>query len=92
LELAGIEEGEFHDLRRTNLTNLLAGGMSEFDVMKLAGHAEFETTHRSYLAIRDDVLNKARAIIQKLDFIAIPLQVPFDGEVKKSCRSQVIGS
>lgn len=35
-------------------------GMSEYDVMKLTGHSSFETTHRFYLAIKSDYLNKAR--------------------------------
>ena len=39
---AGIEQSEFHDLRRTCLTNWLANGLSEFDVMTMAGHTSFE--------------------------------------------------
>ena len=57
---AGIEKGEFHDLRRTCLTNWLANGLSEFDVMTMAGHASFETTRRFYLAVRSDLLDRAR--------------------------------
>jgi len=57
---AGIEKGEFHDLRRTCLTNWLANGLSEFDVMTMAGHASFETTRRFCLAIRKDILDRAR--------------------------------
>jgi hypothetical protein len=34
--------------------------MSEYDVMKLAGHADFKTTHRFYLAIADDLIDRAR--------------------------------
>jgi len=35
-------------------------GLTEFDVMKLAGHSDFATTHRFYLAVRRDLLEKAR--------------------------------
>ena len=34
--------------------------MMEYDVMKLAGHAKFETTHKYYLAVRDDLIDRAR--------------------------------
>ena len=57
---AGIEKGEFHDLRRTRLTNWLANGLSEFDVMTMVGHASFETTRRFYVAVRSDLLDRAR--------------------------------
>ena len=52
LSQAGIEKGEFHDLRRTCLTNWLVNGLREFDVMTTAGHASFETTRRFYLAVQ----------------------------------------
>jgi len=64
---AGIEKGEFHDLRRTCLTNWLANGLSEFDVMTMAGHASFETTRRFYLAVRSDLLDRAR----KASYVAL---------------------
>lgn len=51
MKKAGTEKGEFHDLRRTCLTNWLANGLSEFNVMTMAGHASFETTRRFYLAV-----------------------------------------
>ncbi len=39
--------------------------MSEFDVMKLAGHPDFRTTHRFYLRVRDDlVLNRRHTDFQ----------------------------
>lgn len=60
LTKAGVRKGQFHDLRRTALSNWLASGMSENDVMTLAGHASFSTTHKFYLAIADDLLDRAR--------------------------------
>jgi len=60
LAQAGIEDGEFHDLRRTCITGWFAEGLSEFDVMKMAGHSSFETTHRFYLRVCEDVLERTR--------------------------------
>lgn len=57
---AKIEQREFHDLRRTCLTRWFAKGLREYDVMNLAGHADFETTRRFYLAVREDLLQRAR--------------------------------
>ena len=57
---AGIEQGTFHDLRRTCITNWFAYGLSEFEVMVMAGHASFETTRKFYLAIRKDLIDRAR--------------------------------
>ena len=34
--------------------------MSERDVMVLAGHASFATTHEFYLAVADDLVHRAR--------------------------------
>jgi integrase len=62
LKKAGIEEGQFHDLRRTCFSNWFSNGLREYDVMKIAGHASFETTHKFYLAIRKDLLDQARAL------------------------------
>ena len=72
LEKARIDHGTFHDLRRTCLTNWLAQGLSEYEVMILAGHASFDTTHRFYLAVRDDVMDRARqASTQVMERISI---------------------
>jgi integrase len=62
LERAEIENGEFHDLRRTCLSRWLANGLTEYDVMQLAGHSEFSTTHRFYLAVRSDLIDRARVV------------------------------
>jgi hypothetical protein len=60
LRRAGIDRGTFHDLRRTAISNWLAKGLGEFEVMKLAGHANFSTTHKFYLRVRDDLIDRAR--------------------------------
>jgi len=60
LDRASCKRGEFHDFRRTALTNWLASGMSEHEVMILAGHASFNTTHRFYLAVATDLVDRAR--------------------------------
>jgi len=57
---AGIADGRFHDLRSTALTNWFAMGLKEYEVMRLAGHSKFETTHRFYLAVADDLVDRAR--------------------------------
>jgi integrase len=62
---AGIDNGTFHDLRRTCLTNWFANGLSEYEVMLLAGHACFSTTHTFYLAVREDLLERGRAASTK---------------------------
>jgi len=59
LTRAAVNTGEFHDLRRTAISNWLAEGLSEFEVMKLAGHADFKTTHKFYLRLRDDSVDRA---------------------------------
>ena len=60
LEHAGIDVGTFHDLRRTCITNWFAHGLSEYEVMIMAGHASFETTRKFYLAVRTDIIARAR--------------------------------
>jgi integrase len=45
-QLAGIESGTFHDLRRTCLSNWVARGLSLHEVKELAGHAGIDTTER----------------------------------------------
>jgi len=77
---AKIDQGEFHDLRRTCLTMWLFNGLSEYDVMNLAGHAEFETTRQFYLAVREDLLQRARTASAEAmngNFVAHLLRAPF---------------
>jgi integrase len=63
LAQAKVPAGTFHDLRKTAITNWFRQGMSEYDVMTLAGHANFQTTHRFYLAVADDLILRARRAI-----------------------------
>ncbi|MHC5119859.1 MAG: hypothetical protein ACYSOH_07560, partial [Planctomycetota bacterium] len=51
------------DIRRTAITGWFRQGLSEYDVMTLAGHANFETTHKFYLAIADDLMARARKAV-----------------------------
>ncbi|MGB2863108.1 MAG: tyrosine-type recombinase/integrase [Sedimentisphaerales bacterium] len=60
LRRARVKEGQFHDLRRTAICNWFKEGMREYDVMKLAGHADFKTTHKYYLRVHDDLVGRAR--------------------------------
>lgn len=65
LKLAGVKHGQFHDLRRTALSNLIAQGISEYHVMKIAGHAKFSTTHEFYLEVTGDILDQTRKATEK---------------------------
>lgn len=65
LKRASVKTGCFHDFRSTALTNWLAAGMSELDVMRLAGHSSFTTTHTFYLSVADDLVDRARAASAK---------------------------
>ena len=56
LRRANVRELEFHDLRSTALSNWFANCMSEHDVMTLAGHSSFATSHQFYLAVADDLV------------------------------------
>jgi len=65
LRKANVRKLKFHDLRNTALSNWFAGGMKEFDVMNLAGHSSFSTTHKFYLAVADDLVDRARRVTAK---------------------------
>ena len=43
-----IENGRFHDLRRTFGLNLIKQGMPIYEVSKLLGHASVKTTEKHY--------------------------------------------
>ncbi len=57
---AGIKKGIIQDIRRTALAMWFANGMSEHDVMVITGHSSFATTHEFYLAVADDLVDRAR--------------------------------
>jgi integrase len=65
LKMASVSKRKFHCFRNTALTNWFANGISEHDVMTLAGHSSFSTTHGFYLAVADDLVDRARAAAQK---------------------------
>ena len=88
MKKAGIDKGEFNDLRRTCLTNGLGNGLSEFDVMTIAGHASFETTRRFYLAVRSDLLDRARkasSLALESSFVEELLQGTLKSRTKWHC-------
>ncbi len=87
---ANVKGRTFHDLRRTTLSNWLASGMSEYDVMILAGHASFSTTHEFYLAVRRDLVDRAR---QSADFWRAPGARPeFQGQAVDNESGKVFNS
>lgn len=47
-------------MRSTALSNWFAQGLSEYEVMRLGGHSSFDTTHKFYLSIKKDYIDKAR--------------------------------
>ena len=65
LKMAGVRKRKFHCFRNTALTNWFANGMSEHDVMTLAGHSSFSTTHEFYLAVADDLVDRARVAAEQ---------------------------
>ncbi len=80
---AGIASGTFHDLRRTCLSNWIVQGLSVHEVKELAGHAGIETTDRFYLAVRKDVVDRARAASEasrKGDSVAHLLRAPCESD------------
>jgi integrase len=80
---AGIETGTFHDLRRTCLSNWVTQGLPLHEVKELAGHASIETTERFYLAVRTDVVDRARAASEvscKDHFVARLLRAPGESD------------
>lgn len=60
LRKAGVKQGTFHDIRRTVISMWFANGLSEYEVMRLAGHSDFATTHKFYLAVADGLVDRAR--------------------------------
>lgn len=62
---ANVRKLRFHDFRNTALSNWFAQGMKEYEVMKLAGHSSFSTTHKFYLAVADDLVDRARQAMDK---------------------------
>jgi len=60
LTAVGIQNGTFHDLRKTAITNWFYQGLNIYDVMRLAGHSKYETTYRFYLQVKDGLVDRAR--------------------------------
>ncbi len=88
--LASIEDGTFHDLRRTCLSNWVTQGLSLYEVKELAGHAKIETTERFYLAVRRDVVDRARLASEasrKGNSVTHLLRAPSDDEKRKGLQN-----
>jgi len=62
---AGVKTGTFHEIRRTVISMWFVNGMSEYEVMRLAGHSDLATTHRFYLAVADGLVDRARVAVTK---------------------------
>jgi len=65
LRKAGVKKGTFHDIRRTAISMWFDNGMSEYEVMRLAGHSDFATTHKFYLAVADGLVDRARVAVAR---------------------------
>jgi len=74
LAKAHVQHGTFHDLRKTAITSWFRQGLSEHDVMTLAGHSNFRTTHQFYLAVADDLVDRAR--VASTEFLARSWRAP----------------
>ena len=48
------------NVKQRMIEDMKLTGLSEYDVMTLAGHASFAATHRFYLAVADDLVDRAR--------------------------------
>ena len=57
---AGIENGTFHDLRSTCITEWLERGLMPHEARELTGHADINTTMNYYVGIRESLIDKAR--------------------------------
>jgi len=90
LRKAGVKKGKFHDLRRTAICNWFKEGMREYDVMKLAGHADFKTTHKYYLHVHDDLVDRAREVTTRglcKNLLQKCCSGDFDSSVRKKCHA-----
>ena len=56
----GIEDGTFHDLRSTCITEWLEKGLMPHEAKELAGHADINTTMNHYVGIRESLIDRAR--------------------------------
>jgi integrase len=61
LKRAAVRRGRFQDLRSTALTDWIRNGVDKYDLMRLAGHGDFNTTCTFYLAVTSDLQDRARA-------------------------------
>jgi len=68
----------------------VAQGLSLFEVKELAGHAKIETTERFYLAVRRDVVDRARVASEasrKGNSVAHLLRAPSEDGKREGLQS-----
>ena len=68
------------------MSNWLFNGLSEYEVMIMAGHSSFNTTRKFYLAVRKDLIERARAAsseAMKELLVAHWLRAPSEGTCKE---------
>jgi len=58
---AGVSNAEFHDLRRTCITEWLMNGLRIHEVTALAGHGDIKTTMAYYIGESETRVNRARS-------------------------------
>jgi len=63
---AGIEDFTIHDLRHTAASRLIQNGMSLYEVSKILGHVDVQTTQRYAHLEVSDVSQKARDVMESL--------------------------
>jgi integrase len=57
-----MKKGAFHVPRKTAIRNWFAERLREYEVMRLAGHSDFRTTHKYYLAVADSLKDRTREV------------------------------
>jgi integrase len=88
-----VDKGTFHDIRRTAITNWLRQGLSEYDVMTIAGHSNFETTHQFYLAVATDLVARARQVqanVLRQNLVHFGATTVFEALMKKADKHKCL--
>jgi len=62
---ASIKDADFHDIRKTCITEWLEQGLGPHEVQKLAGHSDINTTMDYYVEVRESLIDRARKASEK---------------------------